>query len=502
MRKFVGKVPAERALQKPEKLIGQYRQVRSMKEPELVVPDELLDKLEHRARVKGKKPTIHEASSQRVLRILELLGSQRYGAVNGREVVAALAFEYGLECKKLLPYVNALNNATQFLKKEGRSNVSTAVVHILSAVKHDVPSKILKKMESGKVYTTHELANELECKRVQANEALLLLEHMGLAVKLPQRSKGFGGQNYLWVIESKKFSAKTLPQENIAFRIFMELARGPKGAIYFSKSSLPRGGKTTGFANSPTVTKAMNLLMDAGLVTRSKKAQKVTYALNEKGQRLAAKQEKSSYLVPKLRQALLGQSKRFAGQFEKLPAHRRRKVDLIQSFIEINMEFRERRKRGFKYGERKAFVAELANRYGKTIDFVNHAITPRSWTPWRSLSDRMIAETYAPILDQRSRKVGFFLREQMRKERNLVIAPAVGSTRIPLIDKATKAFLKRNELSPAKYNQMLKLVSGKFETRPSSFVTISDYLAKFGTIKHNDAFLVAQFVYHRWDELF
>ena len=501
MKKFIGKTPIERGIQRRTKRTGTYKQLNSKKEAHLYIPEELLDYLETKVdNIKNNSPTVRQASAKRMLNLIEILEKQPDKPITYLQLASALAFEHGLTKEKLSPEVNAINNLQQALKKEGSHNINGSVIHLLKAITVNAPSKVLKKLESGKITTTLDLSSKLNIPRPFINQSLLLLETMGLAIRLPQESHGHGGQQYRWVLESHQFKKHTLPKQNVSFKIFMSLLSGPKGAIDFisPKSGITWSGKKPrGFAPNPTVTKALNLLRDAGLVTRTKNAQKVRYSLTAKGKLLAKKQSNSTFLIPELRKTLLGLTRRFkTGPYERQTKSKRTKSDLIQKFIEIRMYLEAQNIKTFKRNQR----ASLAKQHGQTINFMT-SVRTLNWVPWSNLTNRALNEVYLPMLDQTSPRTSEWLRRRLKKERNFSADPNKHSSRPKLITDEIREFTARTKLTNRNYDQMLTVTKETFNSRPTSYETISSRLAKETNIPYNKAHAFAQFVFYRWEEL-
>ena len=413
LRRFVGKVPLERALRMKMTRHGNLVKTQSISEEAKRSKkarrfiNETIGKIEaeieKREKTKGKRWL---EVSKRKANILYALRESGIRKIHVTELCAALAFAYGLKKETLLPHANA---AYQLIMGS-RIPVEGNMTSYLSAIKKNLPyriNEILKDITqplnsaqiAGKIgYGVNELDQKERSKRlIFITNSLGLLELMGLVQKLPKVLGERATGTYLWIASEHRLKPETKPETNIAFRIMERLYQRPHTLKEMATERVSFGkkyGSVEGVAEAATIVQQLSNLIEAEIVSKRrivkmKGIPRIEYRLTDFGKELIDKQSRRKSITPNMRLALLGEFDRGRLRKEYLPYQRfKQYVNIIMDYYKTGSSL----KIGAKYNIAHTTVLDYAK--GKITNYKDLKTIRTKWLPLLKQEDPALAKAF------------------------------------------------------------------------------------------------------------
>lgn len=367
-----GKIGFDKMLKKPMRRFGAgVKSQRPIAEsPNLAKLAELIEKHETQVRLWRTRKRVpvrlvqYEARAE-LLKKLRDIGFKPHAY----HLTAALAMQHGFTKEKLMPLLNSLNRIDTYSKG---AVFKGALRPIYSAVSLDLITKVHNSLhKTGKAMNIQELVTELGLpynmkNRESVMSSLAILDLLHLTHKLPAAQMS----RYKWVHSCYRLTKATVPTWNLDWQALQQLRSGEKTLGELSREvTLPSGhkmGSPTGIAAEGGVKEIFFRLQKVGLIKVEERFGGLAASLTDYGKKLLAKQEKTNYLLPELRIALL----RLPMQKGEPPMAQQRMFRKLMRWLRVKKAIlEERRIRGVEersYGERNT----VAHKLKETRDYV------------------------------------------------------------------------------------------------------------------------------------
>ncbi|MFA6269554.1 MAG: hypothetical protein WCW13_06760 [archaeon] len=472
LRKFVGRVPFRRALERKTVRIGRNVQQYPIDQKGKRIFSPLQKERLQQSIAKLSKRSVAPRLStyQNMLSLLRELGKTKARNLTSLDVVSALAFENGLSAQNLTPKVNAMLSLSRALTKEGKPPFHGNIANYLKSVKSGSLASAYDILSKSKEKLTVEDISRLS-KNIPSNvsNSMLVLESMGLATRLPQETSGIGGQHYLWVCTEKRFTPQTLPKTNVAFQVLQKLYKSPSSikdlAIpqeFFSK----KVGSVNGITFSHTLQGNMNTLIRANLVKFTPNKHRIggVFSLTPQGEKVLVEQQEMDFLHPLLRKALVGKPLRLTAKtsLEKLTPSEQRKLNLIRRFIEIRLNYRASpRKQRVKRGT----IKRLAQEYNLSLQTIDRVASMKV-NPWSNISTKMLIKKFLPSLHEQNPAAAEWLAQYIEETTGVEVPDYVNNRKRPFSEQKVD-FLQRHQIPEAYFNKMVQVYKQEFGSKIS-----------------------------------
>jgi len=373
-RVFVGKVLFGRALERKSNPVWRNAQItKPGRNKSIFLAEKDIARIKRSAQI--KRDSNRTITNKNMLDLYSSLKDSPIRHFTSRDIVASLAFTYGLDSAKLLPHINAMVSIQRLMAKRGASPILGTFENYAKVIKSGALENVNKVLLSSSPLTSKEISSRFNGLNSNTSHALLILESMNLAYRLPQETLGSGGQAFRWVRSEQKFSPLTLPKQNLAFRCLMRLSSNPvsynslavKQEIF--KNSI---GSENGISTAHTLRYNLDLLEREKLVEhiKQKGRSKSFYRLTPIGVELVEQQKKLPFLHPKIRKVLLGEPiRRNPSPVNRLRLFEQRKLQRIEDYINLRLAYEKApRKIRIKRGSR----FELATMFDVSLSKVKH----------------------------------------------------------------------------------------------------------------------------------